>query len=154
MRIGGLLPTAARFPHINNFGLPASLSKTRVFERAPRNGKGRSKSGLNLSQNAFLVSASQKARVRLSFERDHDDQTDKDRSHNHSDEAATSTGRVEGRASSIIGCRRDHVEADADRLCPRFDAAEADAPHTQVFDGFDQLFHRSHRQYHCKKTSS
>ena len=30
-------------------------------------------------------------------------------------------GRVEGRASAIIRCRRHHVETDADRLCPRFD---------------------------------
>jgi hypothetical protein len=36
------------------------------------------KSGLNISQNTFLISASQKARVRLSFERVHDDETDKD----------------------------------------------------------------------------
>jgi hypothetical protein len=45
------------------------LSKTRVFERVCRTGKVTGKSGLNLSQNSFLISASQKARVRLSFER-------------------------------------------------------------------------------------
>ena len=38
------------------------------------------KSGLNLSQNSFLISASQKVTVRLSFERVHDHQTEKDRS--------------------------------------------------------------------------
>ena len=76
---------------------------------------------LNLSQNAFLILPSQKVRVRLSFERVHDDQTDKGWSPSRAGEAATSAGRGEGRASAIIRCRRRHVETDADRLCPRFD---------------------------------
>ena len=79
------------------------LSKTEVFEKVCRNGKGRGKNRLNLSQNSFLISASQKARVRLSFERGHDDQTDKDRSHSRAGEAATSR-RGQGRASAIIRC--------------------------------------------------
>jgi Resolvase, N terminal domain len=68
-----------------------------------------------------LISTSQKVRVRLSFERVHDDQTEKDGSHGRSSEAATSAGRAEGRATAIIRCRRNHVETDADRLCPCFD---------------------------------
>src|ERR1700730_2362588 len=96
------------------------LSKTRVFERVCQIGKVTGKSGLNLSQNSFLISASQKERVRLSFERGHDDQTDKDRSHSRAGEAATFR-RGQGHASAIIRCRRHHVEADADRLCPRVD---------------------------------
>ena len=64
--------------------------KTFVFERSQRNQKVRAKSGLNLSQNPFLISASQKVRVRLSFERVHDDQTEKDCSHGRAGEAATS----------------------------------------------------------------
>jgi hypothetical protein len=46
-----------------------SLSKTRVFERVCQTGKVTGKSGLNLSQNAFLISASQKVKVGLRFER-------------------------------------------------------------------------------------
>src|SRR5260221_5593888 len=98
----------------------APLSKTRVFEKGRRNRKGSGKSGLNLSQNSFLISASQKARVRLSFERGHDDQTDKDRSHSRAGEAETSR-RGQGRASAIVRCRRQHVETDAARLRPRAD---------------------------------
>jgi hypothetical protein len=64
---------------IKNFAQRESLSKTRVFERDRVSGKFRNKNSLNASQNSFLISASQKARVRLSFERGHDDQTDKDR---------------------------------------------------------------------------
>jgi hypothetical protein len=60
------------------------------------------KSGLNLSQNAFLISASQKVRVRLSFERAHDHQTEKDRPPSRAVEAATSAGRAESCASAII----------------------------------------------------
>ena len=74
-------------------GTRVCLSKTRVFERVCRTGKVTGKSGLNLSQNSFLISASQKARVRLSFERGHDDQTDKARSHSRAGEAATSRPR-------------------------------------------------------------
>ena len=51
-------------------------------------------------------------RVRLSFESAHDDQTEKDGSHRRTSEAATSAGRAEGRATAIIGCRRNHGEAD------------------------------------------
>jgi DNA invertase Pin-like site-specific DNA recombinase len=68
-----------------------------------------------------LISASQKVKVRLSFERVHDDQTDKGWSPSRAGEATTSAADAEGRASAIIGCRRDHVETDADRLCPRVD---------------------------------
>jgi hypothetical protein len=50
-------------------------SKTVVFEKARYPGKGAAKNGLNLSRNTFLISASQKVRVGLSFERVHDDQT-------------------------------------------------------------------------------
>ena len=111
-----------RVSKFKNFAQPESLSKTRVFERSRPNRKVRCKSGLNLSQNAFLISASQKARVRLSFERVHDDQTDKGRSHSRAGKAATSC-RGERRASAInaIRCRPHHVETDADRLCARFD---------------------------------
>src|SRR6516162_8150428 len=59
-----------------------------------------------------------KVRVRLSFERVYDDQTDKGRSPSPAGEAATSAGRAEARASAIIRSRRDHVETDADRICP------------------------------------
>src|SRR5271170_1047432 len=100
---------------------PNRLRKRRVFERVYRTGKVTSKSGLNLSQNAFLIPASQKVRVRLSFKKVHDDQTDKGRSSSRAGEAATSAGRAEGRASTIIRCRRNHVETDAGRLCPCFD---------------------------------
>ena len=51
-----------------NYASRESLSNTVVFEKACRNEKGRGKSGLNLSQNSFLISASQKVRVWLSFE--------------------------------------------------------------------------------------
>jgi DNA invertase Pin-like site-specific DNA recombinase len=68
-----------------------------------------------------LISTSQKVRVRLSFERVHDDQTDKGRSPSRASEAATSAGRAEGRAGAIIRCWRHHVKTDADRLCPRVD---------------------------------
>src|SRR6478609_9114448 len=97
------------------------LSKTVVFERIRRAGKRTGKSGLNPSQNSLLISASQKARVRLSFKRVHGDQTEKDCSLNRTGGAATSAGRAEGRASAIIRCWRDHVETDAARLCPRLD---------------------------------
>jgi DNA invertase Pin-like site-specific DNA recombinase len=56
----------------------------------------------------------------LSFERAHDDQTDKDSSHGRTGEAAASAGSAKG-TSAIIRCRRDHVETDAARLCPRVD---------------------------------
>ena len=97
--------------------------KTRVFEKTYRHGKGKSENDLNLSQNSSLISTSQKVRARLSFERVHDDQTDKDKdqTHSHAGEAATSAGRAEGRASAIIRCGQHHVQADADRLCPRVD---------------------------------
>ena len=63
------------------FALPGiALKKRRVFERVCRTGKVTGKSGLNLSQNTSLISASQKVRVRLSVERVHEDQTDKGRS--------------------------------------------------------------------------
>src|SRR6202521_6263603 len=107
------------FPPTGDLRCPSeSLLKTRVFEKVCRNGKGRAKSRLNLSQNSFLISASQKARVRLSFERSHDDQTDKDRSHSRAGEAATSR-RGQDRASAIIRCRRQDVETDVARLRPR-----------------------------------
>jgi hypothetical protein len=98
-----------------------SLSKTFVFERSWSNGKVRAKSGLNRSQNPFLISASQNVRVRLSFERVHDHQTEKDRSPSRAGEAATSAGRAESRASAIIRYGRDHIETDADWLCPCVD---------------------------------
>src|SRR5215469_9500237 len=79
------------------------------------------KNGLNLSQNSLVISASQKARVRLSCERVHDDQTEKDGADDRTGEAATSAVRAEGRASAVVRCRRDHFETDADRLCPRVD---------------------------------
>src|SRR5215813_3879667 len=76
--------------------------------------------GLSVSQNPFLISASQKVRVRLSFERVHDNQTEKDSSHGRTGEAAASAGSAKG-TSAIIRCRRDHVETDAAWLCPRVD---------------------------------
>ncbi|HEX4184782.1 MAG TPA: hypothetical protein VHY78_02865, partial [Stellaceae bacterium] len=69
-----------------------------------------SEDALNLSQNSFLISASQKARMELSFKRGHDDQTDKGSTPSHASKAATSADFAEGRASAIIRCRRDHVE--------------------------------------------
>ena len=54
---------------------PEWPSKTVLFERVLQTEKLMGKSGLNLSQNSFLISTSQKVRVRLSFERIHDDQT-------------------------------------------------------------------------------
>ena len=45
------------------------LSKTRVFERYGRDGKTNRKNGLNVSQNLFLILASQKLKADLSFER-------------------------------------------------------------------------------------
>ena len=63
-----------------------------------------------------------KVRVRLSFERVYDDQTDKGRSPSPAGEAATSAGRADGRASAIIRCGQHHVQADADRLCPRVES--------------------------------
>jgi hypothetical protein len=48
---------------------PDSLSTTRVFERTEPNRKFRKKNGLNVSQNSFLISASQKVYGRLSLER-------------------------------------------------------------------------------------
>jgi hypothetical protein len=65
--------------------------KPRVFERTQRIEKLGAKNGLKVSQNSFLISASQKVRVRLSFERTYDNQTDKDRSHSRAGEAATSS---------------------------------------------------------------
>src|SRR6516165_9628533 len=96
-------------------------SKTVVFERMRQTEKLTGNSGLNLSQNSFLISASQKVRVRLSFERVHDHQTEKDKSPSRAGEAATSAGRAESRASAIIRYGRDHIETDADRLCPCVD---------------------------------
>jgi hypothetical protein len=48
-------------------------SKTAVFERNRPDRKSSVESRLNLSQNTFLISASQKARVRLSFKRGYGD---------------------------------------------------------------------------------
>src|SRR6516225_2237939 len=53
---------------------PNRLRKRVVFERNHPNRKSSVESGLNGSRNSFLISASQKVRVRLSFERVHDDQ--------------------------------------------------------------------------------
>src|SRR6516165_11544575 len=57
----------------------------------------------------------------VEFRGGHDDQTDKDPPLNRAGEAATSAGCAEGRASANIRCRRNHVEADVARLCPRVD---------------------------------
>ena len=57
------------------FHRPNHPSKTFVFEKARRIRKELPENGLSVSQNPFLISASQKVRVRLSFERVHDDQT-------------------------------------------------------------------------------
>jgi DNA invertase Pin-like site-specific DNA recombinase len=57
----------------------------------------------------------------LSFERAYDDETEKDGAHGRTGEATTSAARAEGRASAVIRCRRDYVETDAARLCPRVD---------------------------------
>jgi len=65
VRINAVCPGDAK---IKNYASRESLSNTVVFEKACRNEKGRGKSGLNLSQNSFLISASQKVRVWLSFE--------------------------------------------------------------------------------------
>jgi hypothetical protein len=77
--------------------------------------------GLNPISKLILDSASQKVRVRLSIERAYEDQTDKGPSDTYAGEAATSAGRAEGGAGAIIRCRRDHVQANAARLCPRVD---------------------------------
>jgi hypothetical protein len=86
------------------------------------NRKVRAESGLNLSQNSFLISVSQKVSCRLSFERVHADKTDKDRSHGLAGQSTTPHCE-EGRASTFNATRyRPHdVETDADRLRPRFD---------------------------------
>jgi hypothetical protein len=97
------------------------LAKRRIFERTCPDRKSSPKNGVNRSQNPFLISPSQKARVRLSFERVRGDKTDKDCSHCCAVEAATSAGCTEGRAVAIIRCRRDRVETDADRLRSGFD---------------------------------
>src|SRR4051812_27743014 len=81
------------FQNLRHLHQPFRLSKTRVFERARRTGKVTGKNGLKLSQNSFLISASQKVRVRLSFERAYDDQTDKDPAPSRAGRAATSAGR-------------------------------------------------------------
>ena len=65
VRINAVCPGDAK---IKNYASRESLSNTVVFEKACRNEKGRGKNGLNLSQNSFLISASQKVRVWLSFE--------------------------------------------------------------------------------------
>src|ERR1700730_16722323 len=78
-----------RGAEIKKSASPESLSKTEVFERMATNRKVRAESGLNLSQNSFLILASQKVRWRLSFERVHDDQTDKDRSHGRAGQSTT-----------------------------------------------------------------
>jgi hypothetical protein len=54
----------------------------------------------------------------LSFKRAYDDQMEKSSPPNHAGETATSAGCAEGRASAIIRRRRDHVQADAERLRP------------------------------------
>ena len=58
--------------------------------------------------------------MRLSFERAHDDQTEKHSSHSRTGDSGGFGGRAKG-TRAIIRCRRDHVETDADRLCPRVD---------------------------------
>ena len=63
------------------------------------------KSELNLSQNSFLISASQKVRVRLSFERVHDDQTDKGSTPSHASKAATSADLAERVPSLVVSLR-------------------------------------------------
>jgi hypothetical protein len=47
---------------------------------------------------------------------------DNDQTHSHAGEAATSAGHADGRASAIIRCGQHHVQADADRLCPRVES--------------------------------
>ena len=80
---------------------PEWPSKTVLFERVLQTEKLMGKSGLNLSQNSFLISTSQKVRVRLSFERVYGNQTDKDISHDRSPQSATPRSK-EGRAIAII----------------------------------------------------
>ena len=81
-------PMPASFENQEN-GPPESLSKTRVLRETRQIKKVSAESGLNLSQNAFLISASQKVSVRLSFERIYDDQTDKGRPHRVAGQATT-----------------------------------------------------------------
>jgi hypothetical protein len=50
-------------------GVRSQQAKLVVFESSVRNQKVRAESGLNLSQNSFLISVSQKGIIRLSFER-------------------------------------------------------------------------------------
>jgi hypothetical protein len=105
---------------------PESLSKTRIFEKTRQDRKASTKSGLNLSQNTFLISTSQKIKVRVSFERVYDDQTEKNRSYSRAGESAISY-RGEGRRA-IIRCGRLYVETDANRLCPRLDRRPEPCP--------------------------
>jgi hypothetical protein len=55
---------------------------------------------LNLSQDSFLISVSQKVSLRLSFERVHVDQTHKNRSHGLTEQSKTLCPE-EGRASTF-----------------------------------------------------
>ena len=80
---------------------PNHPSKTVVFERNHPNRKSSVESGLNGSRNSFSLSASQKASVRLSFERVHDDQTEKDHSFGPIKEA-TPPRHSEGRAGGTV----------------------------------------------------
>jgi hypothetical protein len=101
---------------------PESLSKTEVFVRSAIDRKVRTENALNLSRNAFLISASQKVSCRLSFERVYAKQTDKDRSNGLAGQSATPHCK-EGRASTFDAtrCRAHDIETDAHRLRPRFD---------------------------------
>ena len=54
---------------IKNFAHWLCLSKTRVFERAGQEERINPKNRLNISQNSFLIVASQKVYGRLSLER-------------------------------------------------------------------------------------
>jgi hypothetical protein len=90
----------AIFAKLKKNAPPESLSKTRVFEKAEPNGKVSAESGLNPSQNSFLISVSQKVSCWLSFERVHADQKDKDRSRGLAGQSTTPHCE-KGRASTF-----------------------------------------------------
>jgi hypothetical protein len=123
-------PCEIRYPQPQGFD-----GFDQLFEKDRLTRKRAAENSLNPSQNPFLISASQKAKVRLSFERVYDDQTEKDCTLGRAREAATSTGCTEDRASAIIRCRGDHVETDADRLCRGSGSSGAESS-IQRFTGF------------------
>jgi hypothetical protein len=100
-----------------------SFSKTRVFERDGPNRKFRKKNGLNVSQNSFLISASQKGYGRPSLERDiHAEEKSAKRSYGLAQQTTTPR-RTEGRTSNFSAATRRGriVERHVARLRASFD---------------------------------